>query len=89
MTVTRGLGTALFIVFCYAIGRRLLRRDLYASAAVRLFLALALAKDFITGRHLPVEIGMLILLAAILVGHITSRAGEPVFSRLVDDPAEA
>ena len=140
MTVTRGLGTALFIVFCYAIGRRLLRRDLYASAAVGLFLALALAKEFITGRHLPVEIGMLILLAAMLVvmlrwfglvaalstlmvnqlfqftpltanlsdwyayttvstlviigvltlyGYITSRAGEPVFGRLITDPAEA
>ena len=140
MTVTRGLGTALFVVFCYAIGRRLLRRDLYASAAVGLFLALALAKEFITGRHLPVEIGMLILLAAMLVvilrwfglvaalsmfmvnqlfqftpltanmsdwyayttvstlviigtltlyGYVTSRAGEPVFGRLISDPAEA
>ena len=62
MTVTSGLGTALFIVFCYATGRRLLRRDIYASTAVGLFLALALAKEFITGRYLPVEIGMLLLL---------------------------
>jgi hypothetical protein len=112
----------------------------YASAAVGLFLALALAKDFITGRHLPVEIVILILLAAMLVvmlrwfglvaalstlmvnqlfqftpltanlsdwyayttvstlviigvltlyGYITSRAGEPVFGRLINDPAEA
>jgi serine/threonine-protein kinase len=67
MTVTSGLGTALFIVFCYATGRRLLRRDIYASTAVGLFLALALAKEFITGRHLPVEIGMLLLLMAMVI----------------------
>ena len=40
-SVPNGLSTALFLVFCYALGRQLLRRDFYASTAVVVLLSAA------------------------------------------------
>jgi Protein kinase domain len=66
-TVNSGLSTALFIVFCYAVARRFLRRDLYATLALGVLLSVAIAGEFVQGEQLLLEVGFLVSLVLLIV----------------------
>lgn len=62
-----GLSTALFIVFIYAFGRQLLRRDIYASAATVVLLAAVIGREFIGDAHIALNVALLLGLSALCV----------------------
>jgi eukaryotic-like serine/threonine-protein kinase len=62
-----GSNTALFIVFCYAVARRFLRRDLYASLALTALIAAVIAHEFVSGIQPIAEVSFLIALCILLV----------------------
>lgn len=66
-SVFGGSNTALFVVFCYAVARRFLRRDLYASLAVTALFAVVIAHDFVTGVQPIAEVTFLVALCVLLV----------------------
>jgi serine/threonine-protein kinase len=62
-----GLSTALFLVFCYALGRQLLRRDFYASAAVVVLLSALIAREFVSGGNIVWGLTFMVCLSTLLV----------------------
>jgi hypothetical protein len=62
-----GLNTALFIVFCYALGRQLLRRDIYASAAVVVLLSAVIAREFVSGDNTAFQLTFMFCLSTLIV----------------------
>jgi hypothetical protein len=66
-SVPNGLNTALFLVFCYALGRQLLRRDFYASTAVVVLLSAVIARSFVSGDNLAVQLTFMLCLSTLVV----------------------
>jgi hypothetical protein len=62
-----GLNTGLFLVFCYALGRQLLRRDFYASIAVVVLLSALIAREFVSGSNLALGLTFMVCLSILLV----------------------
>jgi hypothetical protein len=62
-----GLSTALFIVFIYALGRQLLRRDIYASAATVVLLAAVVSRGFIGEGNVALQVTLLFGLSTLCV----------------------
>ena len=62
-----GLSTALFIVFIYAFGRQLLRRDIYASTAVVVLLSAVIAREFVSEGNVALQLTLLFCLSTLIV----------------------
>jgi hypothetical protein len=62
-----GLSTALFIVFIYAFGRQLLRRDIYASTVVVVLLSAVISRGFINEGNIALQLTLLFLLSTLVV----------------------
>jgi serine/threonine-protein kinase len=62
-----GLSTALFIVFIYALGRQLLRRDIYASTAVVVLLSAVISREFVSEGNLALQLTLLLCLSTLIV----------------------
>ena len=59
--------TALFLVFCYALGRQLLRRDFYASTAVVVLLSAVIAREFVSGDKLALGLTFMVCISVLIV----------------------
>ena len=66
-SVPNGLNTALFIVFCYALGRQLLRRDFYASTVVVVLLSAVISREFVSGDNIGLQLVFMFLISTLLV----------------------
>jgi hypothetical protein len=62
-----GLSTALFIVFMYAFGRQLLRRDIYASTAAVVLLAAVISREFVGEGNIALQLTLLVCLSTLVV----------------------
>jgi len=62
-----GLNSALFLVFCFALGRQLLRRDFYASVAVVVLLSAVIVNEFVSGGNVALQLTFMLCLSTLIV----------------------
>jgi hypothetical protein len=62
-----GLNSALFLVFCFALGRQLLRRDFYASVAVVVLLSAVIVNEFVSGGNVALQLTFMFCLSTLIV----------------------
>jgi serine/threonine-protein kinase len=66
-SLPNGLNTALFLVFCFALGRQLLHRDFYASTAVVVLLSAVIMNEFVSGGNIRLQLTFMFCLSTLIV----------------------